>query len=311
MPHSPIMPGQNICITISYKKTAANRNQLNAGSYHMIETVAAYVVLCHFEKNLIIRRNKMPDKMTIEFNNSKPVELICYTNSLLCLADEYRQFLLQDHGQPSADDSKLYIKGIKQGSIIADLISLSPGALPAIGDFNNILAFSNYLKCFFGALTSDSPDTGYNQKSLKNISGFIDPVAEDSKAQYKISTEINGDINLVININSTEANAIQNKTRKILENMKEPISGTYKNAVLYWFQTRNTLKSQAGYQGKIEEFSSNPVRVIMDSEIQKKIITSDENIYKLAYIVDVKVNTIDDKPVLYEILKLHDKIPKD
>lgn len=252
----------------------------------------------------------MTEKMIIEIKNSEPVELISYTTSLLSLADEYRTCIYQTQGAPSADDSKLYIKQIKPGSIVTELIAQSPGVLPAITDVNNIIAFSMYLKFFIKHLLTSKGSENYERRSLENMSTFLEPVATDKQSFLNVSTAINGDNNTVFNINSTEANAIQNQVRKLIDAMKQPVTGVYKNAVLYWFQTRSDPKNQAGYQGIVEDIARHPVKVIMSTEICQSILNLPDNIYNYAYLVDIKVSTIDDKPKLYEILTLHEYFPK-
>ena len=253
----------------------------------------------------------MTEKMIIEIKNSQPVELISYTNSLLCLADEYKTFLCQDQGPTSANESKLYIKQIKAGSIITELISQSPGMLPVITDINNIIAFSLYLNLFIKYMLTNEGTQEYSRKSLDNMASFLEPIAADKKASIHVATAINGNNNVVFNISSTEANAIQNQSRKMIEAMKQPITGVHRNVVLYWFQTRNDPKSQAGYQGIVESIGKTPVRVIMDAEIRQSILDLPGNIYNYAYLVDINVSTVNDKPMLYEILELHDKFPKE
>lgn len=182
---------------------------------------------------------------------------------------------------------------------------------PFITNVNNIIAFTHYLSVFIKALSTDSLQNNYEQKNYENISNFVAPVAEDNKSQVNIYTTVNGDVSLILNIDSTEANAIQNKSRKLIENMKKPVSGKYTNVVLHWFQTRNDINSQVGYKGTIEEISFNPIKVIMEQKVKEQIITSDDNFYKFAYLIDVKVSTINNKPILYEILTLRDTFEKD
>ncbi|MCP3927277.1 MAG: hypothetical protein GY714_32360 [Desulfobacterales bacterium] len=207
--------------------------------------------------------------MRIELKNSEPVELVKYTNSLLCLADEYKDFLLKEEGAASANESKLYIQKVKSGSIIADLFSLSPGAIPAISDLNNIIAFSHHLKAFVGCLLNNKGTDKFDKKNFENISGFVEPVAEDNSSQINIYNKFEGNVNLVLNIDSKEANNIQNRSRKLIENMQVPMQGNHSKVVLYWFQTRNDVTSQAGYQGIVEQITNNPVKTIMEPEIKE------------------------------------------
>ena len=46
--------------------------------------------------------------------------------------------------------------------------------------------------------------------------------------------------------------------------------------------------------------------MILPDEVKNELLSLD--LYQYAYVVDVRAETIEDKPVLYNILKLHDKI---
>lgn len=48
------------------------------------------------------------------------------------------------------------------------------------------------------------------------------------------------------------------------------------------------------------------VKLILPDEVKNELLSLD--LYQYAYVVDVRAETIEDKPVLYNILKLHDKI---
>jgi hypothetical protein len=135
---------------------------------------------------------------------------------------------------------------------------------------------------------------------------FVDPIARDSASQMNCSTIVNGDLNLTININSLEANAAQNIASRALKAMKEPSSGFHDQVVLYWYQARNDLAATAGDKAIIESVYSGAVKTIFGlPELKAKMLRDP---FSCGYLVDVFVETIGDKPVLYKITEIHDKI---
>ena len=154
-------------------------------------------------------------KLTIEIKNTKPVELIDLTDSLLSLADEYKRFLVSQAGPVLSEEIKLYVKEIKTGSIITDIIAIAPGALPFAEYAMTLIDFSGYIqkavKFFLG---DKEEDPKLDKRSYENLSRFLEPVAKDNASQLNCHTTINGDVNLVLNVGSIEANALQNTFRK-------------------------------------------------------------------------------------------------
>jgi len=115
----------------------------------------------------------------------------------------------------------------------------------------------------------------------------------------------------VLNLGSIEANALQNTFRKKIETLQEPVTGLKEDVLLYWYQARNDPKSQAGDRAIIESISKGPVRALVDEDTKFEMLSGTENPFQLAYLVDVEVETINGKPSIYKVSKLHKKFNKD
>jgi len=246
-------------------------------------------------------------KLTIEIKNYQPVELVDFTNGLLSIADEYRRFLVRQDGSAAAEEVKLYIRRIKSSSIITDLVPFAPYALPIIEYAGTVIDFAGYLKTcidFFAGKKKKEPEL--EKVNYENFTNFLEPIAKDRAAQLNCHTTVKGDVNLVFNVNNLEANAAQNSIRKKIESLKEPMYGNRRKVLLYWFQARKDLKSQAGDRAIIESIYNCPVKAIMDEDLKKEMLAGPKNPFKMAYIVDVEVETIKNKPAVYKILRVHD-----
>jgi hypothetical protein len=63
---------------------------------------------------------------------------------------------------------------------------------------------------------------------------------------------------------------------------------------MYLQQIRGGLKSKVGDGGVIEQFSAKPVKLhFMMPEVKASIPDNPENPFKLAYVVDDQVNTVE------------------
>ena len=248
--------------------------------------------------------------LSIEIKNIRPVELADLTKSFSSFAEEFRRHIELREPEASAAEVKLYVKEIRTGSIIADLVAVSPQLLQGVSYLNAVVTFSKNLKTAYDYLTGKSDETpDLDKTSYENLANIVEPVAKDRGSQLNIGT-INAPV--VINMNSTDANAAQNSARRHIEKLKAPESRLHEKVLLYWYQARGDAKSKAGDRGIIESISKRPVKVIFATDsIKLSMVLEEENPFKEAYIVDVMVETIGDKPAMYKILAVHDKMNRE
>lgn len=253
-------------------------------------------------------------KLTIEINNKCPVELTDLAKSMLSLGDEYRRFLATHDAHIEADDVKLYIKEIRSGSIIQELVAMAPYALPFVEHANTIVSFAEHLKTMYGWFSGKSNDKPKNieKTTLQNLNSIIEPVARDNGSQANFAAvNVQGDFVVNVNITSTEANAAQNAIKRELEAMREPVTGIHEQVVMYWAQARNQPESQSGDKAMIESIYKSAVRVrFANDNLKMKILYDEPHPFNKAFVVDVAVEAIDAKPVLYKVLALHEVLER-
>lgn len=256
------------------------------------------------------------NKLTVEIKNTRPIELVDLTESLLSLGDEYKRFVAANSDFAATQNVRLYIKEIRTGSVVADVVALAaigvPIALPYIENTVNILDFARYLKAAYGYLTGKEETRPELQKQdYTNLSKIIEPVAKDNGAQFNIHASDSAIVQVTFNINSTEANAAQNKIRREIEQFRETETRIYNQVVLYWHQARPDPRSQVGDRAIIESIAPYPVKTVFEDERAKvEMILGNPNPFRFAYIVDVFVETIKGKPALYKITNVHEPIER-
>lgn len=251
---------------------------------------------------------------TIEIKNNQPVDLIDLTNSFSSIGDEYKRYISRISGEELAstpEEIKLYIKEIRSGSIIADLVAFAAGMIPFLEHSKTVIDFAGYLKGAYDYLLGKAQAKPSLQKiNYQNLSNFLEPIAKDTAAQMNCNTTINGDVTVYLTINSLEANAAQNTAKREIGLLKEPITGINNKVLLYWYQARNDPKSNVGDKAIIESIQSNPTKTIFNNDNIKSQMIYGENPFKSAYVVDVEIETIQGKPTLYKIMGVHDRIDK-
>jgi hypothetical protein len=245
--------------------------------------------------------------LRIEIKNRRPVEVGDFTSSLQALAEEFKSQIEARDPEIAAADVRLYVKEVRTGSIIAELVAIAPQTLQLVSYTNAVVGFYKHMKSAYDWLSGDAEQRpALDKQSLHNLSQIVEPVAKESGSQINIGV-VHG--SLVLNVDSQRANAIQNRARKELEALAEPSKGVHEKVLLRWYQARGgDVKSKAGDRAIIESVSKVAVKTICANDaIKSQMILEEENPFREAYIVDVMVDTINGKPALYKILAVHDK----
>jgi len=250
----------------------------------------------------ILEDQTMNDTIKIKLQHSKPVELSDFSLAFMAIAREFSQF--SNSSEFGVPQSKLYISTIERGSIVADLLAIASQGTVFTDQANSIVEFGASLKSFFSYFkgeTEEKPE--FDKRKLDNLHDFLEPVAKDHQANWII---IAGDNNTLM-INSQEANAIQNSMTRERKLLSEPVAGEHRQVALIFKQTRND--PGVGNKAVIESISKNLVRTVFAEGLDfEGTLLGDSNPLTGVYSLDVRVETVDDKPVLYKILRVHGRL---
>jgi hypothetical protein len=254
---------------------------------------------------------KPETSLIFKIENKKPIELIDLTKSLISVSNQFSEYATREGNSKEEREAKLYIKEIKSGSVIVELFEYATsGMIPFIENINSIIGFAENLKKVVKYyLYNEGEKPVNNINDLKDISTIINPVAKDNGSQLIIQTVIHGNVEYTINLNSNEANAVQNKIKQDIYDLKieEVLNHTYERVALRLFQARSNIKSNTGNKGIIEELVGKPLNIIFDNDETKELILQAEiNPLKSIFIVDAMIINVDKKPTIYKILKLHE-----
>jgi len=252
-------------------------------------------------------------RLIIHIENKKPIELMDLTKSLVSLASQFNDYV-KTTANVEHREAKLYVKEIKSGSVILDLIEIATvGALPFIENINTIIGFADYLKTgfhyFLGKKDVKNPE--FSTKDCTDFSQIVTPIAKDNGSQINISTTVNGNVTNVLVLSSLEANAFQNIINTESKQMMLPESkGDYEKVVMYFDTTKSNIKADTGNKAIIESIDKKSARVIFETdELKEKILKGEENPLTTGYVVDVKVENVKDKLAAYKVMFLHETFP--
>lgn len=251
-------------------------------------------------------------KLEITINNEKPVVLTDLTLSLLGISQQFQRFVESETNQDYQAGAELYIKEVRKGSIVLELVAQTMPILPLVWSGGSLSEWVNLSKAIIEWLLGkiESPPKELTKQDLKQWHNILEPVAKDGASQFNISASENGVVVNQFFINSQEANAAQNSILRQIGRLEEPDEHIHRNRVMCWYQTKFDTESHTGDKATIEDITKRPLKVIFENNAVKEAMLGGDAKFKkpwhkLAYVVDVEVQTINGQPKAYTILKYH------
>lgn len=264
--------------------------------------------------------DKTPVVLTLKIDNSQPIALSSFVKTFTSLAAEYEQTLRASDDFRN-EDSEIFIKQIRSGSIIADLIPFAASTLPlVVSEADKIFVAVEFVKKWESRLRSLKngiiPE-GISKSELKNWAGAVESIARDPDASSLLEAATYEDgkrqVKASFKFKSSDAREIEKVIDGEFKRLED--KGSADNERVLMVFTRSDVGDapvgqRSGERVVIEEVSSKPLAITYGSElseqrIKHEIRESDENIYKKGFNVDVRVQTKGGKPVAYSIMNVH------
>jgi hypothetical protein len=250
-------------------------------------------------------------KLTIEIKNTQPIELSALVDMFAGLGNEYNKFVTENEYFELTKQTRLYVKEVRSGSQIYELVDLVPLAIPFVENASSVFEFAKTLKKvydFFTDKTKDKPEL--DSIDIRNYSKILEPIVKDNGSIVTFQAEFQEN-HIHYHYTSMETNAIQNKLGIELASLKEPDHSVKEKEVFYWHVAKGDIQSQTGDRGIIESIAAKDLKVIFDKpELKDKMLNIEGNPFHYAYVVDVKVETIEGRPAVYKIINVHESFPK-
>jgi hypothetical protein len=145
------------------------------------------------------------------------------------------------------------------------------------------------------------------RKRAEQLSQFLEPIAKDGGAQVFLTVGERSTVTVnTYQYSSQQASVAQNNIRRYL-GPALPESGHFQNEVLYLRQASGDVSARAGDRGTIEKFSPRAVKLrFMNDDVKRAVVDQPANPFRMAFLVDGAVSTVEGKPALYKIYAVHD-----
>lgn len=251
-------------------------------------------------------------KIEIKIDNKAPVGLEDLTVSLLSFSHQFHRFVEAETNNDNPIGSQLYVKEVRKGSIIIELVAQAAPVIPLLWEGGTLAQWSSVVQqtCQWLLGKTSQPPREFSKQDLKQWKSFVEPVAKDNAAQININCSEGGTVIQQTIINSNDANAMQNRIERLMDEMDEPDDNVHRSKVMYWYQAKFDSKSETGNQAIIESISKKSCKVIFENQAVKDHMFHAESElgkpwHELAYVVDVEVQTVRGSPRLYKVLKYY------
>jgi len=185
------------------------------------------------------------------------MELTRLIESLSALAASFARYADRNELAINGDDVRLYVKEIRSGSTVVELVALAKTVPMVIEQARSIIDFARFLsetiRYFRGEVAAPPAET--TTKDAQDLKQLVSPVVADPKASLEILAKDNSTVNVTVNISSNDANAVQNRAANFVAHRAAPVTGVHRQMLFYWYQARDQRAAKAGDMGIIEAIS--------------------------------------------------------
>lgn len=251
--------------------------------------------------------------LQLHFENQQPVELLIFTEALKSISSQFQSFVEKNGETDDLKNATLYVKQVREGSIIVELYEFaSVGLIPLVIQHSDlVVSFVYYLKSVFEYLKKEhNENPGLTIGDCKNLIEMFKIFRDDKKMVFNLNIVNNADgiVNTVFAINSPDAEVVNDSLEKevALISQKVDQDAIYEAQYMTVFQARD-IKSKVGNKAQIDSLSAKPLNLMFASdEIKSKILGVETNPLKMAFSVDVTMQTTGGIPSAYKVVNVRE-----
>jgi len=212
-----------------------------------------------------------PVILTLRIENSQPVRLGSFVKSLTSLAVEYERSV-REHDAFENTEAEVFIKEIRSGSIIADLIPVAASVAPLIAteldQLGLAIDFVNKWKQRFSDLSSGVIPAGASKSDLKIWANSVESIARDPEASSTLEASTFEDgkrqVKASFRFSTREARKIEDVIEAEVIRLEDQKHADHERVLMVF--TRSDIGSapvgkKSGERVLIEELNSKPLAI--------------------------------------------------
>lgn len=263
-----------------------------------------------------------PAVITLTINNTEPIELNAFVRAFTSIAKEYQDAV--DQSSDFEGEAKIYVKEVRAGSIVADLLPVVASTLPIIA--TNVeqiflaVEFVEKWKDRITKLASGIVPEKFSRSDLKTFAGAVEAIARDPNASstLEVATFEDGKrkIKSAFKFSSKEAIAAEKTIEGEFRRLETERDDTHYRVLMIF--TRSDIgdapkDKRSGERVIIPQIGEKDLPIMYASDlaeqrVKHEIRDADDNIFKKGFSVDVSVLYRNSRPVVYRILNVHEVV---
>lgn len=266
--------------------------------------------------------------LTLTLDTDEPIELANFVGAFTSLANEFERFIDAKYPQDAKADTRIFIKDVRHGSVVADIISYIPVVAPiAITQMDQILVLEDFVRRWGARIVSLRDNTAtpeeFEPRELKDFYKTTKSISCDPRASHRLEAAVFEDgvrkVRVAFQFSALEARAAEQTIEETQRLLSAP-ANERKTRVLMRFTRTDvhdaTVNKKSGERVIIKDISSSEKPVIfasemVEQEIREYIRDSDENVYKRGFVVDVFIQYSGERIIAYSVAALHSVIDID
>ncbi|UUX51163.1 hypothetical protein NUH88_05595 [Nisaea acidiphila] len=259
----------------------------------------------------------------VTIDTEEPIELGDFVSAFTSIANQYERYMKREHPD-LRDDAKVYVREVRTGSIIADLV---PHAGTLISLMDQILIVRQFVHAYGERLSVYLGGNGRlddaSKGELDDLMKQVGAIAKSKNGKGQIAAVVyeNGQrqVRAAVTFNTNESRAA---IKQIEDHRKalDAISSADRQRVLMVFKRSDVGSADVGVKSGerviIESLSDRDLPLIYGSSLAEERIKDqmrniEENIYHKGFVVDVNVQTRGGRPAAYAVTHVHQIIDLD
>ncbi len=268
-----------------------------------------------------------PAHIIVKIDVERPIELGAFISAFTSIASQYDKFVREKHPEVRPE-AQIFVKEIKRGSIVADLIpflnyDLRGGVASVIDPLEQMMVIDEFVRYYGDRIKGyigGKSDPDATRSDLKDLMGAVEAIANDPEGSATIEAVYFEDrkkkIKAAVKFKTRDAKHAVVQIEKHQAQLERRDNADYQR-VLMVFKQANVRGAPVGKRMgewvQIEEIADKDLPLIYASElaeqrIKHEIADADENVFRKGFVVDVNVQTHGGQPVGYRVTNLHQVI---
>ncbi len=263
-----------------------------------------------------------PAVITLTINNSQPIELNAFVRAFTSIAKEYQETV--NASNDFEGDAEIFVKEVRSGSIIADLLPVVASTLPIIATHAEqvwlAVEFVEKWKDRITKLASGIVPEAFSRSDLKTFAGAVEAIARDPGASSLIEVATYEDgkrqVKAAFKFRSSEAKRVEQTIEGEYRRLETQRDDNHYRVLMIF--TRSDVgdapkDKRSGERVIIPQISDRDLPIMYASDlaeqrVKHEIREADDNIFKKGFSVDVSVLYRNSRPVVYRILNVHEVV---